>query len=326
MKDSFGREITYLRISLTDRCNLRCIYCMPTNLQTFLSNNELLTADELTKVARAAVDAGFNKVRLTGGEPTLRPDIVEIISNLVNIEGVDELVMTTNGYRLPAIAQNLAEAGLERVNIHVDSLDMDSMEKTMRWGDIEKARAGIEAAQQASLAPIKLNAVVTRGYNDKTVVELARLTLENSWQVRFIELMPFAGPAEIAVENYVSNDEVKHRIETELGSLFEVNEGQLDGEARVYRLAGSEGTIGFISPNSNPYCDDCNRMRLTADGRLRMCLLVDGEVDLRDTLRSGGTHQDLIALFEQAIQAKPKGHELETGSHPETRTMSQIGG
>lgn len=326
MKDSFGREINYLRISLTDRCNLRCVYCMPLHGLTFVPNDELLSAAELERVVRAAVEAGFNKVRLTGGEPTLRQDIVEIVHRLAHIEGVEQLVMTTNGYRLPYIAEDLAQAGLKRVNIHVDSLNKETIHKIMRFGTYQKAWAGIEAAEKAGLTPIKLNAVITRGYNDDSAVEFARLSLAKPWQIRFIELMPFAGPTEIQLEHYVSSDEVKSRIEADLGPLFEINEGELDGEARVYRLAGAEGTIGFISPISDPYCDDCNRMRLTADGRLRMCLLVDGELNFRRTLREGGTHQDLVALFSRAIQAKPVGHALKHGIHPETRTMSQIGG
>jgi cyclic pyranopterin phosphate synthase len=326
VKDRFGREINYLRLSLTDRCNLRCVYCMPMHGLTFIPTPELLTAAELEQVVRAAVAAGFNKIRLTGGEPTLRQDIVEIVRRLAPIEGVDQLVMTTNGYRLPFIAQDLAEAGLKRVNIHVDSLNKEGVAKIMRLGSFDKAWAGIEAAEKAGLTPLKLNAVITRGYNDDAAVELARLTLAKPWQIRFIELMPFAGPTEIQLENYVSSDEVKSWIEAELGPLFETNDGNLDGEARVYRLAGSLGTVGFISPISNPYCDDCNRMRLTADGRLRMCLLVDGELDFRETLRSGGSHQDLVALFERAIQAKPVGHQLRSGLFAENRTMSQIGG
>lgn len=326
MRDSFGREINYLRLSLTDRCNLRCVYCMPMHGLTFVPGSELLTAEELEKVVRAAVDVGFNKVRLTGGEPTLRQDVVEIVRRLAQIDGVDQLVMTTNGYRLPYIAQELAEAGLKRVNIHVDSLNKTELAKIMRLGSFDKAWAGIEAAEKAGLTPLKLNAVITRGYNDDAAVELARLTLEKSWQIRFIELMPFAGPTEIQLEHYVSSDEVKRWIEAELGPLFPVNEARLDGEARVYRLAGSLGTVGFISPVSNPYCDDCNRMRLTSDGRLRMCLLTEGELDFRQTLRGGGTHRDLVALFERAIQAKPVGHGLRNGLFAENRTMSQIGG
>ena len=326
MKDGFGREINYLRISLTDRCNLRCVYCMPMHGLTFVPNQDLLSAAELEKVVLAAVDAGFHKVRLTGGEPTLRQDIVDIIGRLSRIEGVNELVMTTNGYRLPHIAQDLVQAGLKRVNIHVDSLNKKTISKIMRLGAYDKAWAGIEAAEKAGLTPLKLNAVITRGYNDEAAVELSRLTLTKPWQIRFIELMPFAGPTEIQLEHYVSSAETKAQIEAALGPLFALNEGDLDGEARVYRLAGAEGTIGFISPISDPYCDDCNRMRLTADGRLRMCLLTDGELNFKNTLRQGGTHQDLVALFERAIRVKPVGHALKKGVHPENRTMSQIGG
>jgi cyclic pyranopterin phosphate synthase len=326
MKDSYGREINYLRISLADRCNLRCVYCMPMHGLAFVPGEDLLTGEELEKIVRAAVDVGFNKVRLTGGEPTLRQDIVEIVRRLVRIDGVNQLVMTTNGYRLPYLAQDLAKAGLRRVNIHVDSLNKESITKIMRLGTFDKAWAGIEAAEKTGLTPIKLNAVIARGYNDEAAVELARLTLERPWQVRFIELMPFADSAEVALKNYVSSEEVKSWIEAELGPLFAINNGQLDGEARMYRLASSEGMVGFISPVSNPYCDDCNRMRLTADGRIRMCLLSDQEINFRDTLRNGGAHQDLVALFEQAVRTKPVGHQLKNGIHPETRTMSQIGG
>jgi cyclic pyranopterin phosphate synthase len=293
---------------------------------TFIPNKELLTADELESVVRAAVEAGFRKVRLTGGEPTLRQDIVEIVRRLASIDGIDQLVMTTNGYRLPHIADDLAEAGLRRVNIHVDSLDTETISKIMRLGTFEKAWAGIEAAEKAGLTPIKLNVVITRGFNDNSAVDLAQLTLNKPWQIRFIELMPFGGPTEIQLHHYVSSDEAKGWIESQLGPLFSVNNGHLDGEARLYRLAGAKGTIGFISPVSNPYCDDCNRMRVTADGRLRMCLLSDKEINFRHTLRHGGTHQELVGLFKQAIWVKPMGHQLKNGVHPEARTMSQIGG
>jgi cyclic pyranopterin phosphate synthase len=299
---------------------------MPMHGLTFVRNQELLTPAEIEQVGRAAVEVGFNKVRLTGGEPTLRQDIVEIVRRLARIDGIDQVTMTTNGYRLPYLAPDLVEAGLSRVNIHVDSLNKDTVAKIMRLGTIEKAWAGIEAAEQAGLTPIKLNTVIARGYNDEAPVELARLTLHKPWQIRFIELMPFAGSSEIALENFVPSDETRKWIERELGPMVPVNNGHLDGEARVYRLVGAEGTVGFISPVSNPYCDDCNRMRLTADGRMRMCLLSDREINFRDTLRSGGTHQDLVTLFQRAVRVKPVGHELKQGIHPKTRTMSQIGG
>ncbi len=326
MRDRYGREINYLRVSLTDRCNLRCVYCMPMHGLTFVPTKDLLTAQELENVVRAAVTAGFKKVRLTGGEPTLRQDIIEIVERLAHIDGVEQLVMTTNGYRLPHIAKDLVKAGLDRVNIHVDSLSKATVSNIMRLGSYDKAWAGIKAAEEAGLTPIKLNAVITRGYNDDAAVELAQLTLKRAWQIRFIELMPFAGPTEIQLEHYVSSDEVKGRIERELGPLFELDEGQLNGEAHMYRLAGAEGSVGFISPISNPYCDDCNRMRLTSDGRIRMCLLSDKEITFRDTLRNGGTHQELVNLFEKAILNKPVGHKLKQGVLPKARTMSQIGG
>ncbi len=326
MKDRFGREINYLRISLTDRCNLRCVYCMPMHGLTFVPNDELLSAAEIETVVRAAVEVGFRKVRLTGGEPTLRTDIVEIVERIAGVNGIQQIAMTTNGYRLPYIARDLKKAGLTRVNIHVDSLNNQTIGKIMRLGSLDKAWAGIEAAETAGLTPIKLNAVITRGYNDDAAAELAELSLHRPWQIRFIELMPFGGPTEIQLHHYVSSDEVKSWIEQKLGPLFPVNNGHLDGEARVYRLAGAEGTVGFISPVSNPYCDDCNRMRLTADGRLRMCLLVEGEINFQKTLRNGGSHTELVHLFEKAVLAKPVGHELKNGQFAENRTMSQIGG
>jgi cyclic pyranopterin phosphate synthase len=326
MKDSFGREINYLRISITDRCNLRCVYCMPMDGMTFVPGPELLTPGEIEAVARAAADAGFQKIRLTGGEPTLRRDVVEIVGRLTHIPGIREVVMTTNGLRLPWLAEPLAKAGLGRVNIHIDTLNETRLTRVMRLNSLEKLWAGIEAAEQSELVPIKLNVVVTRGYNEEDVTDLAQLTLEHDWHVRFIELMPLGGPAEIAFSHYVPTHESMDRIEANLGSLLPLNDGDVVGEARLYRLAGARGTVGFISPVSDPYCDSCNRMRLTADGRIRLCLLSEDELNLRDTLRGGGTHEDLVGLFQRAVGAKPKGHQLQEGIHPENRTMSQIGG
>ncbi len=326
MKDSYGREINYLRISITDRCNLRCVYCMPLDDLTFVPGPELLTPEEIEKVGWAAADAGFRKIRLTGGEPTLRQDVVEIVQRLARIPGISDLVMTTNGLRLPWIAEPLARAGLQRVNIHIDTLDETRLTQVMRLNSLKKVWAGIEAAERAELVPIKLNVVVTRGYNEGDVVDLARLSLDRDWHVRFIELMPLGGPAEIAFDHYVSTQESIARIEQALGPLFPLNDGNIVGEARLYRLAGAKGTVGFISPVSDPYCNSCNRMRLTADGRIRLCLLSEMELNFRDTLRGGGTHADLVELFRRAIAAKPVGHQLKEGVHPENRTMSQIGG
>lgn len=326
MKDSYGRQIDYLRISITDRCNLRCVYCMPMTGLNFVPGPELLTPQEIEKVARAASDAGFRKIRLTGGEPTLRREIVEIVERLGRVQGIRELSMTTNGLRLPWLAGPLARAGLQRVNIHIDSLDETRLSRTMRLNTLDKVWAGIEAAERAGLLPIKLNSVVTRGYNEEDVVELARLTLKHAWHVRFIELMPLGEPAEMALNHYVPTSESIEHIQVNLGPLSPLNGGDIVGEARLYRLAGAKGTVGFISPVSDPYCDSCNRMRFTADGRIRLCLLSEKELNFRDILRGGGSHQDLVALFQRAISAKPVGHQLRQGIHPENRTMSQIGG
>jgi cyclic pyranopterin phosphate synthase len=326
MQDSYGREINYLRISVTDRCNLRCIYCMPIAGLTFASAEDLLTPAEIERVARAAVEVGFYKIRLTGGEPTLRHDIIEIVERLAHIPGLRALVMTTNGTRLPQMAAALARAGLQRVNIHLDSVDPSRLAHLMRWNRLETVWAGIEAAERAGLTPLKINVVVTRGYNEPDVVELTQQTLIHDWHVRFIELMPLGTPAEIAFNHYVPTAESFARIEAEVGPLLPLNGGHLDGEARVYRLPAALGTVGFISPVSAPYCDSCSRLRLTADGHLRLCLLAEPELDLRDTLRNGGSHRDLVALFRRAVKAKPAGSRLQHGLYPENRTMSQIGG
>jgi len=219
MKDSYGREINYLRISITDRCNLRCVYCMPMDELSFVPGPELLTAKEIERVARAAADVGFRKIRLTGGEPTLRHDVVEIVDRLSHIPGVCEVVMTTNGLRLPWVAEPLARAGLQRVNIHLDTLNESRLTQVMRLNSLAKVQAGIEAAERAELVPIKLNVVVTRGYNEEDVVDLARTTLERDWHVRFIELMPLGGPAEIAFSHYVSTQESIERIQMTGGRM-----------------------------------------------------------------------------------------------------------
>ncbi|RME09777.1 MAG: GTP 3',8-cyclase MoaA [Ardenticatenia bacterium] len=323
--DSYGRRINYLRVSLIDHCNLRCVYCMPLHGLRFLPRQELLTPAEIETIVRAAVDVGFDKVRLTGGEPTLRPDLVEIVERLARIEGLRTIAMTTNGIRLPELAEPLKQAGLTRVNIHIDTLNPASLERLMRFNTLEKVWAGIEAAERAGLLPIKLNAVVIRGYNDEDVADLAALTLEHDWHVRFIEAMPLGTQANFALQHYVPNSEVQARIEERFGALEPLFDGQLLGEAKMYRIPGARGLIGFINPVSEPYCDDCNRMRLTADGKIRLCLLTDHELDFRRALHEGGMDA-LRDLFMRAVRAKPVGHQLRRGVFPQARGMSQIGG
>jgi cyclic pyranopterin phosphate synthase len=234
--------------------------------------------------------------------------------------------MTTNGILLARLAHQLKEAGLQRVNISLDSLDPDKFRRLTRWGKLEDVWEGIQAAEDAGLTPIKINAVLVQGYNEADVVELAGLTLDHPWQVRFIEMMPFAGATDLQTNHVVKASEMHERIQSVLGPLQVVNDGKLDGEARLFRLESAKGNLGFISSVTQPFCASCNRARLTADGRLRLCLLREGEVDLLTPLRAGATLEDLRALILNGIWQKPWGHGLEEGVIPMNRVMSEIGG
>jgi len=323
--DRFGRNIHYLRISLTDACNLRCVYCMPEDM-TFRPRSELLQDDEIIKLVQVFAEMGFDKYRLTGGEPTVRANIVDLVRAMKQIPGVGEVSMTTNGILLGKLAKPLKEAGLARCNISVDTLDPERFRAITRWGKLDKVLEGIQAAEDAGLLPIKINTVVARGFNEDDVVELARLTLEHDWQIRYIEMMPFGEVAGFAQSQIVTQEEVMGRIAAEFGPLTPVNNGKLQGEARVFRLPGGRGTVGFISSVTEPFCAACTRARLTADGRLRLCLLREGEVDLMTPLRAGATVAELKQIIRDAIWVKPWGHGLEENIIPTNRVMSQIGG
>lgn len=323
--DRFGRSIHYLRISLTDHCNLRCVYCMPEEM-TFRPNAELMQDDEVLQLVELFAQLGFTKFRLTGGEPTVRYGIVELVQGIARTRGVQSLSMTTNGVLLPRLAEPLAQAGLQRVNISLDTLDAQKFQRLTRWGKLADVWQGILASERAGLLPIKLNAVIVRGYNEADVVDLARLTLEHPWQVRFIEMMPFAGATELQRSQVVTAQEMQQRIEAALGPLTPLHDGRLDGEARVYRLPGAPGEVGFISSVTQPFCAACTRARLTADGRLRLCLLREGEVDLLTPLRQGASLAELRQLILDGIWHKPWGHGLAEGVVPLNRVMSEIGG
>jgi cyclic pyranopterin phosphate synthase len=327
-RDRFGREIDYLRISVIDHCNLRCVYCMPLRGLKFIPSPELLTAQEIETVARAAASVGFRKLRLTGGEPTLRPDIVEITGRIAAVDGVRDVAMTTNAILLPRLARPLAEAGLKRINVHVDTLDPDRLKKLMRFGTLNEIEAGITAAEEAGLRPIKINCVVTRDYNDSDVVDMARRAQERDWHVRFIELMPLGGgeAAHVALSQYVPSRETRERIEAELGPIVPVPSPNPSDESRNFRFEGGKGVLGFISPVSEPYCGTCNRMRLTADGRFHLCLLNDDELDVKRALRSGAGIEEVAGILTRAVGAKPTGHRLDEGISTEDRSMFQIGG
>lgn len=324
-QDRFGRHIHYLRISLTDHCNLRCLYCMPEQM-VFRPNHEMLQDEELLMLVRVFADLGFDKIRLTGGEPTIRAHIVDLVRAIATTPGIEKLTMTTNGVLLNKLAAPLKAAGLQRVNISLDTLNPQRFRALTRWGTFEQVWEGIQAAESAGLTPIKINAVVVRGYNDMDVVDLAKLTLDHPWQVRFIEMMPFGGVTELQQNHVVSMAEVLARIESALGALEVSNDGKLDGEARLFRVPGAPGEIGFISSVTAPFCAACTRARLTADGKLRLCLLRPKEVDLLTPLRQGASSEELKKLILDGIWNKPWGHGLAQGEIATNRVMSEIGG
>jgi cyclic pyranopterin phosphate synthase len=323
--DSFGRRINYLRISLTDRCNLRCVYCMPAVGMHFMPRPELLTSEELLLVVRSAAAAGFQKIRLTGGEPSLRPDLVELVRAIKAVPGIEHMAMTTNGLRLAKLAGPLKEAGLDRVNISIDTLDPQKFRQVTRGGRLDQVWEGIAEADRVGLHPIKLNAVVVRGLNDEEVPRLAELTLEHRWEMRFIEVMPLTGVADVAQDGVVKSEELIAQIEALHGPLEPLGLAPAES-ARRYRIPGAKGKLGFISSVSDPFCATCNRMRLTADGRLHLCLLRDDEVDLRAAIRGGATQAEIEQLIRHAVAVKPWGHGLPEGVLPTLRGMSELGG
>jgi cyclic pyranopterin phosphate synthase len=324
--DNFNRPISYLRISVTDRCNLRCVYCMPPEGVPCRSHEEILRYEEIELIVRAAASIGISKVRLTGGEPLVRLGFVELVRMLARIPGIDDLAMTTNGTLLARYTAELAQAGLKRVNVSLDTLQPERFRQITRRGDLAAVFEGIAAAKEAGLVPVKINTVVVRGLNDDEAVDFARLTLEEDWHVRFIELMPLGTNIAWAGDGYVSMGEVRHRIKDALGELVPAKERFGNGPARYYRLPGAVGTIGFISPVSEHFCYQCNRLRLTADGRLRPCLLSDYEMDLRTPLRQGAGLTEVRELLIRSIGAKPERHHLDESISPRERAMSEIGG
>jgi cyclic pyranopterin phosphate synthase len=322
--DSFGRNIHYLRISLTDKCNMRCVYCMAEDM-IFRPNDELMTADEIIRLINIFARLGTDKIRLTGGEPSIHPELLKVVRGIKDA-GISRISMTTNGVRLAELAPALKEAGLERVNVSVDTLNAEKFHRITRWGHLDKVMEGVQAAEAYGLTPLKINAVVARGFNEDDVADLAALTLTHRWQVRYIEMMPFADVAGFAQVAAVSQAEIMQRIEDQLGPLEPIEDAKLDGEARLYKLKGALAAIGFISTLTNPFCASCTRVRLTADGKLRLCLLKDDEGDLLTPMRNGASDEQMEKLIRSLIFRKPWGHDLAEGVIPLQRVMSQIGG
>ncbi|MBC7263921.1 MAG: GTP 3',8-cyclase MoaA [Chloroflexi bacterium] len=318
--DSYQRKIDYLRVSITDRCNLRCVYCMPEEGIQPKPRSEILTYEEIEFFARCAVEVGISKIRLTGGEPLVRKGIVELVRHLSQVPNLQDISLTTNGILLQDYAHPLAEAGLKRINIGLGSLDADVYSRLTRGGDVRRALAGVTAALNAGLDPVKINVVVLRGLNDD-LTKFAPFIYEYPIHVRFIEYMPFNQGLE---DRFVPCVEMMEQFQI-FGGLNEIAPPTGAGPARYYTLKGALGTIGFISPISGHFCSRCNRLRLTADGQLRTCLFSDEEIDVRAALRQGASAQTIVELIREALVNKPKDR-ISVREASLKRRMSQIGG
>ncbi len=323
LRDRFGRGIEYLRISVTDRCNFRCVYCMPEEGLQWLPKQEILSYEEIADVVRQLAPLGLRRLRITGGEPTIRPDLERLIAMLRAIPEIEDISLSTNGVRLAALAPVLRASGLDRVNISADSLRPERIAAIARRRLEFHPGAAATAAQRAGLTPIKLNVVVLRGINDDEILDFARLTLEHPWHVRFIELMPVGDMRALTWDHVVPSDEILDRLSA-LGTLTaDAGPARGNGPAAYHRFEGAPGSVGIITPMTHTYCASCNRVRLTADGRLRTCLFGDHEVGLREPLRAG---RALEPLFREALAGKPEAHDLLQMRVGGLRALSQVGG
>ncbi|MCG5512593.1 GTP 3',8-cyclase MoaA [Ectothiorhodospira shaposhnikovii] len=326
LMDRFGRRITYLRISVTDRCDFRCVYCMAEEMQ-FLPRQQLLTLEETAWIARAFVSLGVNKIRITGGEPLVRRGVMSLFETLGTLDSLQDLTLTTNGSQLARHAGDLRAAGVTRVNISLDSLKADRFRRITRTGDLARVLAGIEAAMDAGFDRIKLNSVILKGRNEDEILDLVNYARIRDLDISFIEEMPLGliGDHDRA-EVYYSSDEVRADIEAR-HALIPTTE-QTGGPSRYYRLDGTSIRVGFISPHSHNFCDSCNRVRLTAEGRLLLCLGQEHAVDLRRVIRSHpGDLQALTTAIRQGMQIKPRGHEFQLNAQPVIfRHMNRTGG
>lgn len=326
MKDQFGRSIRYLRISVTDRCNLRCTYCMPEEGLEWIPKPEMLSYEEISDIVAQMAGQGLERVRITGGEPLIRRDLPRLVEMIAAVPGIEDISLSTNAILLPRHAEDLRAAGVRRLNVSLDTLRRDRFEEIARRPAkrFDETMEGLEAAESAGFDPIKINCVVMRGYNDDEVADFAAVTRERPWHIRFIELMPVGQNLHLT-DRFVSTDEVLKRIE-EIREL-EPDSGPIgNGPARYYRHPGAPGTVGVITPLSHNYCEACNRLRLTADGKLRTCLFGDHEVDLRAPLRETGSISGALA---EALAGKPKRHYLQLGTAEGSgglAALSQVGG
>lgn len=316
MKDPFGREITYLRLSVTDKCNLRCRYCMPATGVKVRSHGEMLSEEEMLRAVRVCAALGVKKVRVTGGEPLVKKNILSICRGIAGTDGIEEVCLTTNGTLLPPLAKELRQAGVSRINISIDTTDAGQYAYITRYGTLQDAMAGLEAALDAGFEKIKINSVLIGGFNDSQVREIAALTVKYPVDVRFIELMPMKDNTDFPQASYVPSSVVT-------GKLLELQKCGSDGVARLYTLPGAKGNIGLISPLSNLFCSTCNRIRITADGKVKPCLHTAQEFSIK-----GLDEQGMRSMIERAVMAKPERHApLSAASRSlSDRNMNQIGG
>ncbi|MFZ5639583.1 MAG: GTP 3',8-cyclase MoaA [Bacillota bacterium] len=327
MRDEFARDINYLRISVTDRCNLRCVYCMPPEGVSLAERDTILRNEEFLTIIRVAVKTGIRKIRLTGGEPLVRKGIVDLVREIGSIPAIDDIALTTNGVLLPQFAFPLKKAGLKRVNISLDTLKPERFREITRNGEIGQVWAGIRAARRVGLKPIKLNVVVIRGFNDDEIMDFINLTKKMPLHVRFIELMPIGASDCWAADKMITVPQIRSIIAAGGVELEPAKPVAGSGPAKYYRVPGAAGTVGFISAISDHFCGSCNRLRLTSEGQLRPCLQSPVEVDLRTPLRAGCSEDELAALINRTVAAKPEKHTMVTrGWDDNNRMMSQIGG
>lgn len=326
MVDSFGRRVEYLRISVTDKCNLRCVYCMPEEGLPWLKRDQLLSYEEIHRIVRTMAPLGLRRVRLTGGEPLVRKDLPYLVELLSGVNGIEDLAISTNGVLLEGMAETLKSAGATRVNISLDSFRKERIDAlARRAGTWERVLAGLEAAEAAGLTPIKINVVLIRGKNDDEIADFARATRKHAWHVRFIELMPTAANLDLSSDNFFSCQEALVRLR-EVGELLPADGPTGNGPATYYRFPDARGTVGVITPMSHNFCDRCNRLRLTADGMLRPCLFGHLQTNLRDPLRAG---DDVLSLIQETLRVKPERHDLVQGSDQGSGgliALSQTGG
>jgi len=324
--DGFGRRIEYLRISVTDKCNLRCVYCMPLEGTPWMHRDELLTYEEIEQIVRLMAGMGLKRVRITGGEPLVRRDVPELARMISGVPGIEDIALSTNAVLLTRFAEDLRSAGVRRVNVSLDSLHPERVESiARRQGCYEDIMEGLDAAERVGFDPIKINVVLMRGVNDDEIADFAAITRDRPWHVRFIELMPTSSNLELSARRFISCQEALARLR-KVDRLQPAKGPAGNGPATYYRFPGAPGTVGVITPMSHNYCDRCNRMRLTADGHLRPCLFGDLQTNLRDPLRAGA---ELVPLIEHTLRIKPERHYLIQGSDEGSGglvALSQTGG